>query len=141
MVATERRKQMKKWNYFSSGLVALYVVLTFLIFLSSCAGIGKPMAASETAVVTYEGVALGLNAMKAFIKGREISGQLKGEDLDKVIGQWEQARQLFLQAGETLKASIAAQEPATQQQKIEAYNALLQKAAFELGKLDYLKGG
>ena len=58
-----------------------------------------------------------------------------------MILQWEQARQLFLQAGEALKASIAAQDPTTQQQKMEAYNALLQKSAFELGKLNYLKGG
>ena len=132
---------MKKWNYFSSGLVALYLVLTFLIFLSSCAGTGKPMSSSETAVLTYEGVALGLNTAKAFIKGREISGKLKGEELDKVIAQWEAARKLFLDAGEALKLSIGVADPVTQAQKMTAYNSLLQKAAFELGKLDYLKGG
>jgi len=33
---------MKKWNYFSSGLVALYLILTFLIFLSACAGQESP---------------------------------------------------------------------------------------------------
>jgi hypothetical protein len=130
---------MKKWNHFSRGLVTIYLILTLLIFLSACAT--TPMTAQETVVVSYEGVALGLNATKAFIKGREVSGQLKGAELDKVILQWEQARQLFLQAGDALKASIAAQDPATQQQKMEAYNALLQKAAFELGKLNYLKGG
>jgi hypothetical protein len=130
---------MKEWNCFSKGLVALYLGLALLIFLSACAT--TPMTGQETVVVSYEGVALGLNATKAFIKGREVSGQLKGAELDKVILQWEQARQLFLQAGDALKASIAAQDPATQQQKMEAYNALLQKAAFELGKLNYLKGG
>lgn len=132
---------MKKWNYFSSGLVALYIVLTFLFFLSSCAGMGKPMSASETAVVTYEGVALGLNTAKAFIKGREVSSQLKGEELDKVIAQWEAARVLFVQAGDALKLSLAAKDPVTERQKMDTYNILLQKAAFELGKLDYLKGG
>jgi hypothetical protein len=130
---------MKKWNCFSKELVAIYLVLTMLIFLSACAT--APMTAPETGVVSYEGVALGLNATKAFIKGREVSGQLKGAELDKVILQWEQARQLFLQAGDALKASIAAQDPTTQHQKMEAYNALLQKSAFELGKLNYLKGG
>ncbi len=29
---------MKKWNRFSIGLVAMYLVLTLLIFLSACAG-------------------------------------------------------------------------------------------------------
>ena len=29
---------MKKWNCFSKGVVALYLVLTLLIFLSACAG-------------------------------------------------------------------------------------------------------
>jgi len=50
---------MKKWNYFSSGMVALYIVLTFLIFLSSCAGTGRPTSTSEISVVSYESVALG----------------------------------------------------------------------------------
>ena len=132
---------MKKWNYFSSGLVAVYLILTFLIFFSSCAGTGKPMSASETAVLTYEGVALGLNTAKAFIKGREVSGQLKGEELDKAVAQWETARVFFIQAGDALKLSLAAKDPITERQKMDAYNVLLQKAAFELGKLDYLKGG
>ena len=132
---------MKKWNYFSCGMVALYVVLIFLIFLSSCAGMRNPRSASETAVVTYESVALGLNTAKAFIKGKEVSGQLKGEELDKVVAQWETARVLFIQAGDALKLSLAAKDPVAERQKMDAYNVLLQKAAFELGKLDYLKGG
>jgi hypothetical protein len=130
---------MKKHSFFSQGRLAFIGVLALFVFISSCAT--APMNAREQTVVSYEGVALGLNAAKAFIKGREVSGQLKGEELDRTILQWEQARQLFLQAGEALKASIAAQDSTTQSRKMEAYNSLLQKAAFELGKLDYLKGG
>ena len=37
---------MKKWNRFSIGLVALYLVLTFLIFLSACAGTNVNQGAS-----------------------------------------------------------------------------------------------
>ena len=130
---------MRKNHYFSGGIAVLIAVLALFILVSSCAT--TPMTTREQVVVSYEAVALGLNATKAFIKGREVSGQLKGAELDKAILQWEQARQLFLQGGEALKASIAAQDPTSQQQKMEAYNALLQKAALELGKLDYLKGG
>jgi len=41
------------------------------------------MSSSETAVLTYEGVALGLNTAKAFIKGREVSGQLREKNWTK----------------------------------------------------------
>ena len=42
----ERRSPMKKWNRFSVGVVALYLVLTLLIFLSSCAGTNVNQGAS-----------------------------------------------------------------------------------------------
>jgi hypothetical protein len=132
---------MKKTFHISRSMAGLAVILLMIIFVSSCATGGKPVLSGETAVVTYEGVALGLNTVKAYIKGKEVSGQLKGEELDGVIAQWEEARKLFIEAGEALKMSIAAKDLLTQQRKLEAYNTLLQKAAFELGKLDYLKGG
>ena len=132
---------MKKTFHFLRSLAYLAVILLIIIFVSACATGGKTFSSSEMAVVTYEGVALSLNTVKAYIKGREVSGQLKGEELDGVIAQWETARKLFIEAGEALKMFIAAKDVFAQQEKLEVYNALLQKAAFELGKLDYLKGG
>ena len=139
------RMRISRGGYFSGSLAALFVIIAIFMFLASCGTMtgtqGTPASSQEVVVATYEDVALGLNAVKGFIKGREVSKQLEGADLDEAIAQWEQARKLHFEAGEALKASIAARDMPTQQQKMEAYNALLQKASFELGKLNYLKTG
>ena len=137
----------KKWNYFSGGLVALFVVAAVFIFISSCAPVVTSTRTSTPALtptqegiaVTYEGVALSLNMVKGYIKGQEVSGKLTGQALDDVIAKYENARQGFLKAGEAIKDAVAAKDPPTQEQKMALYNQLLQQAAFELGKLDYLK--
>jgi hypothetical protein len=137
----------KKWNYFSGGLVALFIVVAVFIFISSCAppvtnpGSTTPALTptQEGIAVTYEGVAFSLNMVKGYIKGQEISGKLQGQALDDVIAKWEKARQMFLSAGDTIKEAVAAKDPPTQEQKMALYNQMLQQAAFELGKLDYLK--
>jgi len=139
----------RKWNFFSGGLVALFIVTALFVFVSSCGWVGVKQGSTGTELtpvqegiaVTYEGVALGLNMVKGYIKGQEVSGKLQGQALDDVIAKWENARQLFLKAGDEIKESIAAKDPPTQEQKMALYNSLLQKAAFELGKLDYLKTG
>jgi len=136
-----------KWNFFSGGLVILFIASAFLIFLSSCGWVGIRQADSgaeltstqEGMAATYEGVALSLNMAKGYLKGQEVSGRLQGRALDDVIAKWENARQLFLEAGDAIKESIAAKDPPTQEQKMALYNKLLQQAAFEIGKLNYLK--
>ena len=139
------RVRISRGGYFSGSLAALFVIIAISLVLFSCGTMtgtrGTSTSSLEVTVATYEDVALGLNAVKGYIKGQEITGQLQGADLDKAVAQWEMARQLFIQSGESLKASVAARDLLTQQQRLEAYNALLQKAALELGKLNYLKGG
>ena len=122
------------------GLATIGVYVLALLLLSGCAGgllgtSGDSTTAPEVIVTTYESVALSLNTVKMFIKGQEVSGKLTGVALDSQIAQWEQARQLFLQAGDALKASISATTPAAQNERMAAYNALLQKAAYEIGKM------
>jgi hypothetical protein len=137
----------KQWNFLSGGLVALFIVTAIFIFISSCTPVvTNPGSATaeltpvqEGMAVTYEGVALTLNMIKGYIKGQEVSGQLQGQALDDVIDKWEKARQVFLKAGDAIKEAIAAKDPPTQELKMALYNKLLEQAAFELGKLEYLK--
>ena len=121
------------------------VFILSLFILSGCAGIfgqsGTSTTGPEIVATTYEGIALGLNGMKAYIKGQEISKQLTGLALDEKIAQWETARKLFIAAGDALKESLTAPTPEMQNQKIKTYNDLIQKAALELGKLEKWKGG
>jgi hypothetical protein len=121
-------------------LAVLFMALFLAVAPMGCAGglfgsSGTSTTAPEVIVTTYESVALSLNTVKMYIKGQEVAGKLKGAELDAKVAQWEQARQLFLQAGDALKASIAATTPASQNERMQAYNSLLQKAAFEIGKM------
>jgi hypothetical protein len=121
------------WAGFFACLLALS--------LSGCATTGSTLPAAQTATVTYEMVGLGLNTVKAFIKGQEVSGQLTGAALDERVNQFNTAQKFYVGAGDAIIASITAKDPATQAQKMQAYNDLLQKAALELGKLQAWKGG
>jgi len=122
--------------------IGIYLLALFLmVSVAGCAGglfgtSGTSTTAPEVIVTTYESVALSLNTVKMFMKGQEVAGKLTGVALDAKIAQWEAARQLFLQAGDALKASISATTPTSQAERMQAYNALLQKAAFEIGKME-----
>jgi hypothetical protein len=118
---------MKKW----------LVIAFFALCLTGCPGISgvNQTQVQEASVASYEGVALSLNLAKGFIKGKELSGQLKGAELDAVILKWEQARTLFLQAGDALAASIVAPTPTDRAAQVQKYNVLLMKAGQMAGEI------
>ena len=119
--------------------VIVYVFL--LACLIGCAGTSPQISTQETQVWTYETVAIALNGVKGFIKGQELSGALKGAELDAKIAQWELARQIFLKAGDALKESILAQTPAEQGTKMKSYNDMVQQAGQQIGQLQVWQKG
>ncbi len=126
---------MRKWK---ASLAAVFC----LLFLVSCAGTlpqpGTPspvVSAAETKAVTYEGVALALNAAKGYIKGQELSGALKGEKLDAVVKKFNEAQKAFVDAGDSLILSLGQTNQEARAKSILKYNELLQKAAQMAGEI------
>lgn len=121
--------------------IKLFYWLLLFLFIVSCnatTGGSKPVGVSETSVLTYEMVALSLNTAKGYIKGQELSGALKGAELDAAIAKWEMGRKLFLQAGDTLAQSINSTTEAERKSKMQLYNQMLQQAGQIAGQF---KGG